>query len=129
MRAETIRRWFSFAVSTAALALAACAETPNVDRRLAYVNTHGELSAERRDAIAAGRVEPGMTMDEVRATVGEPIHLARSDRRGPEGPVRVEIWIYPGPVVHPSVMRSAADSEFLVRLRFENGVLREIREI
>jgi hypothetical protein len=129
MNAETIRRWFSFAISTAALSLGACAETPNVDRRLAYVSQHGELSAERRDAIAAGRVEPGMTMDEVRATVGEPIHLTRSDRRGPEGPIEVQVWIYPGPVVLPSVMRSAANSEFLVRLRFENGVLREIHEI
>ena len=129
MTSEAIRRWFSFAVSTGALALAACAETPNVDRRLAYVNRHGELSAERREAVSDGRVIIGMTMAEVRATVGEPLHVTKSERRGPEGPVHVEAWIYPGPVVRPSVMRSSQDSEFLVRLRFENGVLREIREM
>jgi len=129
MSPETLRRWFSFAVSTGVLALAACAETPNVDRRLAYVNQHGELSAERREGISDGHVIVGMTMDEVRATVGEPMHVTKSDRRGADGPVHVEVWIYPGPVVHPSVMRSTRNSEFLVRLRFENGVLREIREI
>jgi len=129
MSPATLRRWFSLAVSTGAIALAACAETPNVDRRLAYVNQHGELSAERREAISDGHVIVGMTMDEVRATVGEPMHVTKSDRREADGPVHAEVWIYPGPVVHPSVMRSSQDSEFMVRLRFENGVLREIREI
>jgi hypothetical protein len=106
-----------------------CTETPNVDRRIGYVNQHPELPIEKREAIAAGRVEPGMTMEEVRAVVGEPSHVTRKERRGPEGTIRVEVWIYPGPVVRPSVMRSAADSEFLVRLVFENGMLRNIREI
>ena len=44
-----------------ALLLASCAETPNVDRRIAYANQHGELTPERREAIALGRVEVGMT--------------------------------------------------------------------
>ena len=54
-----------------ALGGAACSETPNVDRRIAYANQHAELSPERREAIATGRVETGMTMDEVRAMVRE----------------------------------------------------------
>ena len=113
----------------ALLAAAACNGTPNVDRRMAYARQHPELSPERREAIAEGKVRTGMTMEEVRAVVGDPIHVTRSERSGPRGTVRAEVWIYPGPVVLPSVRKSAANSEFLVRLRFENGVLKEIREI
>jgi hypothetical protein len=106
-----------------------CSETPNVDRRLAYVNQHAELPPDKRAAIAEGRVQIGMTMEEVRAMVGDPIHVTRRERHGPNGKIQVEVWIYPGPVVRPSVMKSAANSEFLARLTFENGVLKEIREI
>lgn len=116
----------------AVLALSAaigCNGTPNVDRRLAYANQHTELTPEKREAIAEGRVEPGMTMEEVRAMVGEPTHMTRSRREGRTGTIDVEVWIYPGPVVRPSVMKSVANSEFLVRLQFENGLLKEIREI
>ena len=116
----------------AVLALSAaigCSGTPNVDRRLAYVNQHTDLSPERREAIALGRVEPGMSMEEVRAMVGEPTHVTHSRRDDRAGSIQVEVWIYPGPVIRPSVMKSVADSEFLMRLRFENGVLKEIREI
>jgi len=106
-----------------------CGETPNVDRRLAYVNQHAELPPDKRAAIAEGRVQVGMTMEEVRAMVGDPMHVTRRERQGPNGRIHVEVWIYPGPVVRPSVMKSAANSEFLARLTFENGVLKEIREI
>ena len=127
-----MKRSRSLALAGAVLALSAaagCNGTPNVDRRLAYANQHTELTPEKREAIAEGRVEPGMTMEEVRAMVGEPTHVTRSRREDRTGTIDVEVWIYPGPVVRPSVMKSAADSEFLVRLRFENGVLRDIREI
>jgi hypothetical protein len=70
-----------------------------------------------------------MTPEEVRASVGAPLYLRYKQRPGPEGPVRIEIWIYPGPVVRPSVAKSAADAEFLIRLQFENGLLKVIREI
>lgn len=127
-----MKRSRSLALAGAVLALSAatgCNGTPNVDRRLAYANQHPELPPEKREAIADGRVQTGMTMAEVRAMVGEPAHVTRSQREGRTGPIHVEVWIYPGPVVRPSVMKSAANSEFLVRLRFENGVLKEIREI
>jgi hypothetical protein len=117
------------AVGIALVAAAACAETPNLDRRKAYIGAHPTLDLARADAIREGRLEKGMTQDEVRAAVGQPRHIRTREQPGPDGPVRIEIWIYPGPVVRPSVMRSAADAEFLIRLRFENGVLKEIREI
>jgi hypothetical protein len=103
--------------------------TPNVDRRLAYVNRHAELSPNKRAAIAEGRVQVGLTMEEVRAMVGKPLYVTKNERRGRHGVIHVQVWFYPGPVVLPSVMRSAANSEFLARLTFENGVLKEIREI
>ena len=127
-----MRRNRRFALAGAVLALsvaAGCNGTPNVDRRTAYASRHPELSPEKREAIAEGKVRTGMTMEEVRAMVGDPIHVRRSERKGPRGTVHAEVWIYPGPVVLPSVMKSVANSEFLVRLRFENGVLKEIREI
>lgn len=110
-------------------ALWSCGETPNLDRRAAYLRANAALDPDRAEAIAVGRIEKGMTMAEVRATVGPPAHVRRSEREGPDGPVRVEVWIYPGPVVRPSVLKSSADPEFLVRLEFVNGVLRRIREI
>jgi len=113
----------------ASCAAAGCNGTPNLDRRVAYANQHTELPLEKREAIAEGRIQTGMTTEEVRAMAGEPIHVTKSERREGGGTVHAEVWIYPGPVVLPSVMKSVANSEFLVRLRFENGVLKEIREI
>ncbi len=113
----------------ALVAALACEGTPNLDRRKAYLAGHPHLDPARADAIRGGRVEKGMTPDEVRASVGPPLYIRLKRRPGPEGPVRIEVWIYPGPVVRPSVAKSAADAEFLIHLRFENGVLKEIREI
>jgi hypothetical protein len=111
------------------LAWTAGCGTPNVERRLAYVNQHPQLSPGTRAAIAEGRVQVGLTMEEVRAMVGEPLYVTKHERQGHDGVIHVQVWFYPGPVVCPSVMRSAANSEFLARLTFENGVLKEIREI
>ena len=109
--------------------LSACGETPNLDRRAAYLAARPNIDPDRAEAISKGDVKTGMTKEEVRATVGEPLHIKRSEREAPDGPVAVEIWIYPGPVVRPSVLRSSQDSEFLIRLEFVKGVLRRIREI
>jgi hypothetical protein len=120
------------ALIAGALALAAalaCEGTPNLDRRKAYLAGHPSLDPIRAAAIREGRVEKGMSPDEVRASVGQPLYIRLKRQPGPEGPVRIEIWIYPGPVVRPSVAKSAADAEFLIHLRFENGMLKEIREI
>lgn len=127
------RGWMPLALLAAAglqAVLAACStSTPVLNERQAYLASHPDLDRDRADAIAQGRVEIGMTAAEVRAALGPPLHVKRSMRAGPAGALPVEIWIYPGPVVRPSVMKSAADPEFLMRLEFVTGVLASIREM
>lgn len=111
------------------IATAACGSTPVLDDRQAYLAAHPALAPDRAEAIAAGRVEVGMTMEQVRAAVGPPLHVRRSMRAGPGGALATEIWIYPGPVVQPSPLKSAANSEFLMRLEFVSGILASMREL
>ncbi len=116
--------------SLAAAWLAACSSaTPTLDRRTAYLAENPSLPRDRAEAISAGVVQIGMTMEEVRAALGPPLHVRRSMRAGPAGPVAGEVWIYPGPVARPSAVKAAANSEFLIRYEFVAGILANEREI
>jgi len=120
---------FAIALAGVAGTLPACGTTPVLDSRQAYLASHPDLAPDRAEAITAGVVQIGMTMEEVRAALGPPLHVRRSMRAGPAGAVPVEIWIYPGPVARPSALKSAANSEFLIRLEFVAGILASEREI
>ena len=125
-----IRSRHPFAALAAAALLVACStETPTLDRRSAYLAEHPSLPADRAAAITAGVAQIGMTMEEVRAALGPPLYVRRSVRAASGGAVPVEIWVYPGPVARPSSMKSAANSEFLIRFEFVSGILAGEREI
>ena len=77
------------------LLCASCA-TPlveNLESRQAYVDSH-RLSEPVREAILAGRVISGMTMDDVYATWGFPSETDTSETLGLHGQYGKEVWIY-----------------------------------
>ena len=68
----------------AAAWLAACStDAPTLDRRSAFLAENPSLPRDRAEAIAAGVVQIGMTMAEVRAALGPPLHVRRTMRAGP----------------------------------------------
>ncbi len=81
--------------SAMALLCVSCS-TPLLDSleiRQAYVASR-DLNDTVREAILAGRVVPGMTMEDVYATWGHPSETDTSETLGPRGPYGKEVWIY-----------------------------------
>ena len=78
-----------------ALLCVSCA-TPlldNLETRQAYVDSR-DLNDTVREAILAGRVVPGMTMEDVYATWGYPSETDTSETLGLSGQYGKEVWIY-----------------------------------
>jgi hypothetical protein len=99
-----------------------CATAPR--QRQAYLDAHPELDAALRAAISEGRVEKGMTPEQVTAALGPPDTRRQFD----EGAGRVEIWTYPGALVSRRITRSATETDYRVRLVFRDGALDKVED-
>lgn len=93
--------------------------------RQAYLEAHPELDPRVRDLIAQGRVEEGMSREQVQAALGPP-----DSRRAFEEPGgTVEVWTYPGALVVRRITRTATDLDYRVRLIFRGGTLERIEDL
>jgi outer membrane protein assembly factor BamE (lipoprotein component of BamABCDE complex) len=108
-----------------ALAAYSCTTGPHLagaaDRRQQYLATHTGIPAELAAAIDVGHVSRGMTREQVRAVLGEPLRVtafARSDS---------EIWLFPVSRFHQDQMHSHGAASF--RLVFIGDRLTTIEPI
>jgi hypothetical protein len=124
--AAGVRRRAALAAAAAALLAAAapgCAASPGF--RQIYLEAHPEIDPAVRAAIEQGRVEKGMTPEQVEAALGPP----DSRRSFDEEAGRVEIWTYPGALASRGITRSATDTDYRVRLVFRNGALEDVEDL
>lgn len=114
------------AAALAALLAAAtfgCATAPRA--RQAYLEAHPDVDPAVRAAIEQGRVEKGMSAEQVEAALGPP----DSRRAFDENSGRVEIWTYPGALASRRITRSATETDYRVRLVFRNGALEKVEDL
>ncbi len=104
-------------------ALMACGSPQGARRD--YLRAHPDLDAETRERIAQGRVQEGMSLEQVRAALGPP----DSRRAFEQGGEALEVWTYPGALVLRRITRTLTDLDYRVRLIFRAGVLERIEEM
>jgi hypothetical protein len=106
-----------------AIAAPGCAAASRA--RQAYLEAHPDIDLAVRAAIEQGRVEKGMTPEQVEAALGPP----DTRRTFGEEAGRVEIWTYPGALASRRITRSATETDYRVRLVFRDGALEKVEDL
>jgi len=90
-----MQRWLNFVVMVTLAVMVGVSINANQQaleqaRRQAYLDTHPEIASELADAILRGRLQEGMSPDQVAISWGEP-----DETLTPEGRPEVALWAYP----------------------------------
>jgi hypothetical protein len=95
-------------------------ETMDKQRREKYINMHPDMSVEQKSLMYKGRLWVGMSMDEVRASLGEPSRTQKEILN------EKEVWSY----AEQEVLTTHRDYNFdtVLRLEFFEGRLANWRE-
>jgi len=90
-----MQRWLNFVVMVTLAVMVGVSINANQQaleqaRRQAYLETHPEIASELADAILRGRLQEGMSPDQVAISWGEP-----DETLTPEGRPGIVLWAYP----------------------------------
>lgn len=108
---ESVPKGFPACLLTVfACAAYGCATGPHLagaaDRRQQYLATHAGIPADLATAIDVGHVSPGMSREQVRAVLGEPVRVTAFSRSDSE------IWLFPVSRFHQDQMHSHGAASF-----------------